>query len=265
MLKLKPANLGKFNNANFCNFMSRISVLIQKSGGTAMGIEESVLLQFDTNLEAFGDLVNRSISSEYTAQLVALDVTRDRLYRYVRNELNICRYSSNEAVSGLADVIDVKLLNIYAGDITSAANSQESALIADFVTDVKACLTDEQIDLLGIGTELEELYEANRRYDELFVLRSQEKSKTVLGLSQTLRDALTSNYEQIGASAAYFASLSESADTDIQDKCQKSTFFLQSANAMIRDFRKNVETGEAVAAAFARRKSAGTTEAATPS
>ncbi len=256
MLTLKPANLARLSNANFSTLMARFEVTVEKSGGVELGIDAKVLEEFKANTLKFHDIVNQTIGSEITAQLEEADATRDRLFKYVRNVLLNSKNAADASIVALWDVINAKLLAVYDATIISNANSQESAQITGFVTDVRKYLTAEQIAALGITTELDEMLAANKQYDELFVSRSMEKANQEAGATLALRNLLTELYQRMVATVEYFATLKDSTDEAEQSKCLKCTTFIFAANEVIKDFKMRVEIGEAVAATAAEKKKA---------
>ncbi len=256
MLQFLAAYLGNMNNANFGAFMERFKVLVDKQGGTALGIETGVLSALTADVQAFHDVVNRTVGSEITAQLTQADAQRDRLYKFVRNVLLNSKNAASADIASLWDLIDAKLLSVYEAGIVDDANSQESAKLTGFVTDVRRYLTAEQISALGIATELDELLTWNSKYDALFVARAEEKATTEQGLTQTLRTRLIETYRLIGNTAAYFASLAPSADEALNQRAAQCTQFIRVANALIVEFRTRIAIGQAVSETAKKKKAA---------
>ena len=245
MIVIKSANLGRLSHPNFVAFMERIKKMIANHGGTALGIEPSVLTQFNADVEAFHDIVNRTTGSDLTVRLAELDTQRDQLYRYIRNVLNNVKNSPDTQVTALCDVINAKLLSVYETSVADAANSVESAKISGFVTDVRQFLSKEQISLLGITSELDELLACNAEYDATFVARSEEKSKTAQGLAEELRKAITESYSRIELTVTLFASRSDAPYATYSEKC---TAFISAVNVFISDFRARVKASESLSA-----------------
>ena len=81
--KISPIRLGKLNNAEYTNFMSRTLSQALAVGTEKIGVSEALIDNITANVNKMTDIVAQSRASVETAQIAEVDKKADELIVYL--------------------------------------------------------------------------------------------------------------------------------------------------------------------------------------
>ena len=107
-LKIDPIRLGKFNNAEYTNFMSRTLNQALATGVEKIGASETLIEGFTANVNKMTDIVAQSRASVETAQIAETDKKADELIVYLMATFRTNRTSPIQAMRTAAETLYLK-------------------------------------------------------------------------------------------------------------------------------------------------------------
>lgn len=224
IVKIQAMGLEKLNNAEFANFMSRFSDLVNTVGTkeetpetSTLGFEVADFLVFEEDRSTLTDIVSKSRISLQTEDMGSLDKERDSwvvfLFSVLRTEKE-----SPIAIRRQAAKTLYKLLYPYA-QCYRLPNQQETAQIDGLLLDMKKEENASLVKLLGLDEVLTGLEETNGMYAELTQQRTHDQAVSQLEESKVVRNRMGEYYDYM-VSVTFANSIcypSEIIDTFIKD------------------------------------------------
>lgn len=245
IVKIQTMGLTNLNNAEYVNFMTRFSTLVEKAG-TLEGQEETSALGFEiADYKVFGqdrallsDIVAQSYTSDQTAELGTLDRQRDEMVVYLFSLLR-SEKSSPIATRQMAANSLYNLLKPYMG-CYRLPNQQETAQIDGMLIDLKKEEPASQVKLLGLEEVIVGLEETNGMYALLTDDRTNERAASKLEESKSVRERMSTYYDYM-TTMAFVQSVAQPTDA--------TATFVSSLNALIDETRAlyNQRIGQAKA------------------
>ncbi len=107
-LKINPIRLGKFNNAEYTNFMNRTLNQAVAVGIEKIGASEALIDNITANMNKMTDVVAQSRASVETAQIVETDKKADELIVYLMATFRTNRTSPIQAMRTAAETLYLK-------------------------------------------------------------------------------------------------------------------------------------------------------------
>lgn len=200
IVKIQAMGLEKLNNAEFANFMSRFSDLVNTTGTkeeapetSALGFEVADFLVFEEDRSTLTDIVSRSRISLQTEDMGSLDKERDSwvlfLFSVLRTEKGSPIATRRQAANTL-----YKLLYPYA-QCYRLPNQQETAQIDGLLLDMKKEENASLVELLGLEEVITGLEETNGMYAELTQQRTHDQAASQLEESKVVRNRMGEYYD----------------------------------------------------------------------
>ena len=107
-LKINPIRLGKFNNAEYTNFMNRTLNQAVAIGIEKIGASEALIDNITANVNKMTDIVAQSRASVETAQIAEVDKKADELIVYLMATFRTNRTSPIQAMRTAAETLYLK-------------------------------------------------------------------------------------------------------------------------------------------------------------
>jgi len=107
-LKINPIRLGKFNNAEYTNFMNRTLNQAVAVGIEKIGASEALIDNITANVNKMTDIVAQSRASVETAQIAEVDKKADELIVYLMATFRTNRTSPIQAMRNAAETLYLK-------------------------------------------------------------------------------------------------------------------------------------------------------------
>ena len=107
-LKISPIRLGKFNNAEYTNFMNRTLNQAVAIGIEKIGASEALIDNITANVNKMTGIVAQSRASVETAQIAEVDKKADELIVYLMATFRTNRTSPIQAMRNAAETIYLK-------------------------------------------------------------------------------------------------------------------------------------------------------------
>ena len=107
-LKINPIRLGKFNNAEYTNFMNRTLNQAVAVGIEKIGASEALIDNITANVNKMTDIVAQSRASVETTQIAEVDKKADELIVYLMATFRTNRTSPIQAMRNAAETLYLK-------------------------------------------------------------------------------------------------------------------------------------------------------------
>lgn len=222
IVKIQSMGLDKLNNAEYSNFMSRFSSLVNKAGTkeevpetSALGFEVADFLVFEEDRSTLTDIVSKSRISLQTEDMGSYDKERDNwvvfLFSVLRTEKESPIATRRQAANTLYKVLYPQCYRL--------PNQQETAQIDGLLLDMKKEENASLVKLLGLDEVVTGLKETNGMYAELTQQRTHDQAVSQLEESKVVRNRMGKYYDYM-VSVTFANSIcypSEIIDTFIKD------------------------------------------------
>ena len=123
-LKINPIRLGKFNNAEYTNFMNRTLNQAVAVGIEKIGASEALIDNITANVNKMTDIVAQSRASVETAQIAEVDKKADELIVYLMATFRTNRTSPIQAMRTAAETLYLKTKPYWKTDFSTLDNGK---------------------------------------------------------------------------------------------------------------------------------------------
>ena len=236
MLCINSLPFLSLRNAEHVSFFNNTVVAITTLGAEDLGLSAAQFTEFKNAVNQEQDIVLKAQGSMYTADMEAADKERDALYGLIHHKLMaVAMYPENSAMATYKTALQKYILNKYNTDITSLAYQEESAHISGFDMDMHAQFSDDDLEAMGVSTDLLLLKSANERFAEMYNQRAVERSGSNAEETKRLREQSEALYARIKLYLEYTADSAPESDKGIL--CAK---LIGVINEIVRDARKHL-------------------------
>lgn len=121
-LKIDPIRLGKFNNAEYTNFMNRTLNQAVAVGIEKIGASEALIDNITANVNKMTEIVAQSRASVETAQIAETDKKADELIVYLMATFRTNLTSPIQAMRNAAETLYLKTKPYYKIDYSILDN-----------------------------------------------------------------------------------------------------------------------------------------------
>ena len=223
-LKINPIRLGKFNNAEYTNFMNRTLNQAVAVGIEKIGASEALIDNITANVNKMTDIVTQSRASVETAQIAEVDKKADELIVYLMATFRTNRTSPIQAMRTAAETLYLKT-KPYVGCQT-LPQGQQIQKMRGLLSDITTSEMSAHITTLGLSTVVEELGTITVQYATLIEQRSTSQLANKLDAGKTVRLELDEQYDDLVTIAFV---------TSIATPSKEATDFVVYMNKLIAD------------------------------
>ena len=236
MLCINSLPFLSLRNAEHVSFFNNTVVAITTLGAEDLGLSAAQFTEFKNAVNQEQDIVLKAQGSMYTADMEAADKERDALYGLIHHKLMaVAMYPDQSALATYKTALQKYILNKYNTDITSLAYQEESAHLSGFDMDMHAQFSDDDLEAMGVTTDLLLLKAANERFAEMYNQRAVERSGSNAEETKRLREQSESLYARIKLYLEYTADSAPESDKGIL--CAK---LIGVINEIVRDARQHL-------------------------
>ena len=223
-LKINPIRLGKFNNAEYTNFMNRTL-----NQAVAVGIEkieasEALIDNITTNVNKMTEIVAQSRASVETAQIAETDKKADELIVYLMATFRTNLTSPIQAMRNAAETLYLKT-KPYVGCQT-LPQGQQIQKMRGLLSDLSTADMSAHITTLGLTAVVEELNTITAQYSALIEQRTASQLANKLDAGKTVRLELDEQYDDLVTIAFV---------TSVATPSKEATDFVVYMNKLIAD------------------------------
>lgn len=168
-LKINPIRLGKFNNAEYTNFMNRTLNQAVAVGIEKIGASEALIDNITANVNKMTDIVAQSRASVETAQIAEVDKKADELIVYLMATFRTNRTSPIQAMRTAAETLYLKT-KPYVG-CQKLPQGQQIQKMRGLLSDITTSEMSAHITTLGLSAVVEELGTITVQYATLIEQR----------------------------------------------------------------------------------------------
>ena len=123
-LKINPIRLGKFNNAEYTNFMNRTLNQAVAVGIEKIGASEALIDNITANVNKMTDIVAQSRASVETVQIAEVDKKADELIVYLMATFRTNRTSPIQAMRTAAETLYLETKPYWKIDYSTLDNGK---------------------------------------------------------------------------------------------------------------------------------------------
>lgn len=242
-LKIKPARLYDYNNAEYLNFLRRLRALLplenaddrpgelsllndEPSGAPALGISAELVAGLDGYIAQLTELNNQSRISQETASLTQIDKERDNVAIYITNRIARASALPLQAERD-AGVFLANVVKPYIG-LARLPYNQETEAVRGLLVDLRKTENASAVETLALAPYMTELERLNNHYEEVVEARSANRLANALDNSKKIRTQADDLYEDM-ADLAYAWSLAHPSD--------EAAAFIRNLNALIDEMQ----------------------------
>ena len=223
-LKINPIRLGKFNNAEYTNFMNRTLNQAVAVGIEKIGASEALIDNITANVNKMTDIVAQSRASVETAQIAEVDKKADELIVYLMATFRTNRTSPIQAMRTAAETLYLKT-KPYVGCQT-LPQGQQIKKMRGLLSDITTSEMSAHITTLGLYAVVEELGTITTQYSALIEQRSASQLANKLDAGKTVRLELDEQYDDLVTIAFV---------TSVTTPSKEATDFVVYMNKLIAD------------------------------
>ena len=223
-LKIDPIRLGKFNNAEYTNFMSRTLNQALAAGVEKIGASETLIEGFTANVNKMTDIVAQSRASVETAQIAETDKKADELIVYLMATFRTNLTSPIQAMRTAAETLYLKT-KPYVGCQT-LPQGQQIQKMRGLLSDISTAEMSVHITTLGLTAVVEELNTITTQYSALIEQRTASQLANKLDAGKTVRLELDEQYDDLVTIAFV---------TSVATPSREATDFVVYMNKLIAD------------------------------
>ena len=223
-LKINPIRLGKFNNAEYTNFMNRTLNQAVAVGIEKIGASEALIDNITTNVNKMTEIVAQSRASVETVQIAETDKKADELIVYLMATFRTNLTSPIKAMRTAAETLYLKT-KPYVGCQT-LPQGQQIQKMRGLLADITTAEMSAHITTLGLSAVIEELGTVTTQYSNLIEQRTASQLANKLDAGKTVRLELDEQYDDLVTIAFV---------TSIATPSKEATDFVVYMNKLIAD------------------------------
>ena len=223
-LKINPIRLGKFNNAEYTNFMNRTLNQAVAVGIEKIGANEALIDNITANVNKMTDIVAQSRASVETAQIAETDKKANELIVYLMATFRTNLTSPIQAMRNAAETLYLKT-KPYVGCQT-LPQGQQIQKMRGLLSDLSTADMSAHITTLGLTAVVEELNTITAQYSALIEQRTASQLANKLDAGKTVRLELDEQYDDLMTIAFV---------TSVATPSKEATDFVMYMNKLIAD------------------------------
>ena len=223
-LKNSPIRLGKFNNAEYTNFMNRTLNQAVAVGIEKIGASEALIDNITANVNKMTEIVAQSRASVETAQIAETDKKADELIVYLMATFRTNLTSPIQAMRNAAETLYLKT-KPYVGCQT-LPQGQQIQKMRGLLSDLSTADMSAHITTLGLTAVVEELNTITAQYSTLIEQRTASQLANKLDAGKTVRLELDEQYDDLMTIAFV---------TSVATPSKEATDFVVYMNKLIAD------------------------------
>ncbi|MBQ2857923.1 MAG: hypothetical protein IJE78_12530 [Bacteroidaceae bacterium] len=223
-LKIDPIRLGKFNNAEYTNFMSRTLNQALAAGVEKIGASETLIEGFTANVNKMTDIVAQSRASVETAQIAETDKKADELIVYLMATFRTNLTSPIQAMRTAAETLYLKTKPYV--ECQTLPQGQQIQKMRGLLSDISTAEMSVHITTLGLTAVVEELNTITTQYSALIEQRTASQLANKLDAGKTVRLELDEQYDDLVTIAFV---------TSVATPSKEATDFVVYMNKLIAD------------------------------
>lgn len=223
-LKINPIRLGKFNNAEYTNFMNRTLNQAVAVGIEKIGASEALIDNITANVNKMTEIVAQSRASVETAQIAETDKKADELIVYLMATFRTNLTSPIQAMRNAAETLYLKT-KPYVGCQT-LPQGQQIQKMRGLLSDLSTADMSAHITTLGLTAVVEELNTITAQYSTLIEQRTASQLANKLDAGKTVRLELDEQYDDLMTIAFV---------TSVATPSKEATDFVVYMNKLIAD------------------------------
>ena len=233
MFSINSFAVNRLNNAEFVGFFLNLNHAIDQAGAERIGLDEGVMANFSDLLTKLGEQVRASSASQYTALMEQANSKRVQIFKRIIYKLKAVEVAEEHSdLLACKAQVETYLLGAYSLSVAKLPMQELTTVINGFCYDLRDKLSEDDLDAMGVTSDVSRLEQANAAFIEAYSNRVDERASIGNALTQTLRQQMYDLYLNICFTTQYLAnSLAETNATKAK-ACQP---FIEVVNEYLAD------------------------------
>ena len=224
IIKIKDVHLGKFNNAEYTQFLSNTKELIEKATLEVLALDATMFDSFKESIKILTDSLQESRISNETKELAQLDKQRNETLLFLqmnfrseqKNPIDKRRKAGTELYNVTKPYSKVRTLPVR----------QKTQMIEGFIADITKEGAVQHLTTLGIKEAVDKLSSVNAQYKKLTANRADNQASVVKANVKELRKKADKQYDYLTTRAFV---------TSVASPSEEAKAFVSSMNKLIVD------------------------------
>lgn len=189
--------LGRLNNAEYLNLMSRLQKLVETATPTAVGLTAEEFAEFKDLVEQLQDRINYPTASDRTAHLTTLDKQRDSVLTFIFATINNSKRVPILELSEAGNALT--LITRPYTSIQSDQDQVETVKIKGILKDLDTEEAKAYLATLNLTDAVAKLKEINDEYETVTAARARDKEAARMSSDSgtTIRKKINPIFEAI--------------------------------------------------------------------
>ena len=236
MYSINTFAVNRLNNAEFVGFFLNLNKAIDNVGAENIGLDESLMSIFGDLLTKLGEQVRASTASQYTQVMDQANSKRIQIFKRIVYKLKAVEVAEehSDLLSCKAQV-ETYLLGAYGLSVTKLPLHELTTVINGFCYDLRDKLSEDDLDALGVTSDVSRLEQANQAFIQAYNSRADERASVGGALTQTLRQQMYDLYLNICYTTQYLANSQATANATKAKACQP---FIEVVNEYLLDAKR---------------------------
>ncbi len=200
---IKATNLQEAHLMDFFQVMQLISKWLDKEDLEKLKLTEASA-KFKAALKDLDDALLQAKKTEFTKKIVETDNLRDRILRGMMHVVKGVTYFPDDNLSDMAEQVKI-IIYKYGKNIQKISQREESGVVINLLQDLKKEPIASMLPQLGLAQWVPKLEEANAKFDELYVARSEEEATFINGLTREHREKMQQSFSYLCKSIEAYA------------------------------------------------------------
>ena len=239
MFSINTFSVNRLNNAEFVGLMINLGNLIERCEASKMGLDETLVTNFNAKKQQLIDQVRVSAASELTAKMNAANDKRIRMFKLANYTLRKTEVDDRGgSMTELCERVGTLILKPYSMAILRLPQQELTTVLSGFIYDMRNKFDSDELEDLGVDREIDNLESANQEFIAAYSARAAQRAEAGSALTQQLRLEMVDLYMSICFTTQYYANSELEANATKAKACQE---FIGVANQILTEAKSRYQ------------------------
>ncbi len=239
MYSINTFSVNRLNNAEFVGLMINLGNLIERCEASKMGLDETLVTNFNAKKQQLIDQVRVSAASELTARMNAANDKRIRMFKLANYTLRKTEVDDRGgSMTELCERVGTLILKPYSMAILRLPQQELTTVLSGFIYDMRNKFDSDELEDLGVDREIDNLESANQEFIAAYSARAAQRAEAGSALTQQLRLEMVDLYMSICFTTQYYANSELEANATKAKTCQE---FIGVANQILTEAKSRYQ------------------------
>jgi len=233
MYSIYSFSISRLNNAEFVGFFINLKKAIDTAQSTNLGLDATMMTEFNNVLQKLTEQVRASTASQYTASMDAANNKRIQVFKRIIYKLRAVEVAEEQSdLNACKAAVETYLLGSYSLSVTKLPLQEMTTVINGFCFDLRDKLSEEDLDTLSVTADLSRLEQANSEFITAYNNRADERATIGSAVTLNLRAQMNDIFLNICYTTQYLANSQAETNATKAAACQP---FIDVVNQYLQD------------------------------